>query len=96
MTTRSIPPPSFLDWVKRPYPGQGIFEYYRKMAEKPKPPEVTVRLEAPPGIGAVQSLSGQHITIGQDRIVEMSTEDANCLIAAGWIKLAEWSADEAG
>jgi len=24
----------FLDWFKRPYPGQGIFEYYRKMAEK--------------------------------------------------------------
>ncbi len=27
--------------------------------------------------------------------VEMSAEDANCLIRAGWIKLAEWSAGEA-
>ena len=88
----------FLDWIKRPYPGQGIFEYYRKMAETLKASEVRVRLEAPPGIGAVQTLSGRNITIGigEDRVVAMSTEDANCLIAAGWIKLAEWSADEAG
>jgi predicted phage terminase large subunit-like protein len=86
----------FLDWFKRPYPGQGLFEYYRRMAEKLKPPEpIHVRLKAPPGIGAVQTLSGRHITIGEDRIVEMSAEDANCLICAGWIKLAEWSADQA-
>jgi predicted phage terminase large subunit-like protein len=85
----------FLDWFKRPYPGQGIFEYYRKMAEKSKPPEITVRLKAPPGIGAVQTFSGRRITIGEDRIVEMSAEDADCLIRAGWTKLAEWSGDEA-
>jgi predicted phage terminase large subunit-like protein len=87
----------FLDWFKRPYPGQGIFEYYRKMAEELKPPEpVYVRLKAPPGIGAVQTLSGRHITIGEDRIVEMSDEDANCLIPYGWTKLAESSGDEVG
>jgi predicted phage terminase large subunit-like protein len=87
----------FLDWFKRPYPGQGIFEYYRKMAEELKPREpVYVRLKAPPGIGAVQTLSGRHITIGEDRIVEMSDEDANCLIPYGWTKLAESSGDEVG
>jgi predicted phage terminase large subunit-like protein len=87
----------FLDWFKRPYPGQGIFEYYRKMAEELKPPEpVYVRLKAPPGIGAVQTLSDRHITIGEDRIVEMSDEDANCLIPYGWTKLAESSGDEVG
>jgi hypothetical protein len=86
----------FLDWFKRPMSNQGIFEYYRKMAEKLKPPEpVYVRLKAPPGIGAVQTRSGQRTTIGEDRIVEMSAEDANCLIPDGWIKLAEWSAGEA-
>ena len=86
----------FLDWFKRPMSNQGIFEYYRKMAEKLKPPEpVYVRLKAPPGIGAVQTRSGQRTTIAGDRIVEMSAEDANCLIRAGWIKLAEWSAGEA-
>src|SRR6202043_412083 len=85
----------FLDWFKRPMSNQGIFEYYRKMAGKLKPPEITVRLEAPPGIGAVQTFSGRRITIGEDRIVEMSAEDASCLIRAGWTKLADWSADEA-
>jgi hypothetical protein len=54
------------------------------------PPEpVYVRLKVPPGIGAVQTFSGRRITIGEDRIVEMSEEDADCLIRAGWIKLAE-------
>jgi hypothetical protein len=36
----------FLDWFKKPFPGQGIFDYYREMAEKLKPPKpVYVRLE---------------------------------------------------
>jgi predicted phage terminase large subunit-like protein len=79
----------FLDWFQTPMPNQGIFELYRRGAEKLKPPEpVYVRLRAPPGIGAVQTLSGQHITIGEDRIVEMSAEDANCLIPCGWTKIA--------
>ena len=68
--------------------GQGIFELYRRKAAKPLPPEpVYVRIQAPPGIGTVQTLSGRHITIGADRIVEMSEEDANCLIPAGWTLL---------
>jgi len=37
-------------------------------------------LLAPPGIGAVQAFSRRHITIGEDRIVEMSAEDAKYLI----------------
>src|SRR4029077_8132475 len=87
----------FLDWFKRPMPSWGIFELTRRMAEKLKPPEpVYVRLKAPPGIGAVQTFSGRRITIGEDRIVEMSEEDANCLIPAGWTRLAERSADDAG
>src|SRR5438270_5350030 len=79
----------FLDWFKKPFPGQGIFEYYREMAEKLKPPKpVYVRLEAPPGIGSVQTFSGRRITIGEDRIVEMSTEDADCMIRARCPKLS--------
>jgi hypothetical protein len=71
-------------------PNWGIFEYYRREAEKLKPPPpVYVRIQAPPGIGAVQTLSGRHITIGEDRIVEMSEEDANCLIPVGWILITE-------
>ena len=47
------------------------------------------------GIGSVQTFSGRHITIGEDRIVEMSDEDADCMARAGWTKLAESSAAEA-
>jgi predicted phage terminase large subunit-like protein len=86
----------FLDWFKTPMPHWGLFELYRSMTEKSKPQEVAVRLKAPPGIGAVQTLSGRHIFIGEDRIVEMSAEDADCLIRAGWTKLPERSADDAG
>src|SRR5438034_1575462 len=79
----------FLHWVNKPIPCWGIYELTRRQAEKLKPPEpVYVRLEAPPGTGAVQTFSGRHITIGEDRIVEMSAEDANCLIPDGWTKIA--------
>jgi hypothetical protein len=62
----------------------------RQSSSSGEPPEpVYVRLKAPVGIGSVQTFSGRHITIGEDRIVEMSEEDANCLIPYGWTKLAE-------
>jgi predicted phage terminase large subunit-like protein len=87
----------FLDWFKTPMPYQGIFEFYRREAEKLKPPKpVYVRIKAPPGIGAVQTFSGRHITIGEDRIVEMSEEDANCLIPVGWTLLTEPPCDASG
>jgi hypothetical protein len=71
-------------------PSWGIFEYYRREAERLKPPEpVYVRVKTPPGIGSVQTFSGRHITIGEDRIVEMSEEDATYLIRAGWILLTQ-------
>jgi predicted phage terminase large subunit-like protein len=80
----------FLHWFKTPMPHWGIFEYYRREAEKLKPPPpVYVRIQAPPGIGAVQTFSGRQIRIGEDRIVEMSEEDANCLIPMGWILITE-------
>ena len=54
-----------------------------------------VRLQAPPGIGSVQTLhSRQHLTVGRDGTVEMWAEDAPYLIPAGWTKLAEWTTEE--
>jgi len=48
-----------------------------------------VRLEAPKGLGAVQTFSGRHLNVDPDGTVEMSDEDAEFLINAGWIKLSE-------
>src|SRR6201981_1642146 len=89
----------FLDWFKKPFPGQNIFEFYQREAEKlkhqrepekRKPPRpVNVRVQAPPGIGAVQTSSGRHINVGLDGIVEMSQEDAFCLISLGWTILGD-------
>jgi len=45
--------------------------------------------KAPAGIAAVQTFSNRHLTVGPDGIVEMSAEDAKCLISADWIKLAD-------
>jgi predicted phage terminase large subunit-like protein len=40
----------FLDWIKTPMPSWGIFKYYRREAEKLKPPDpVYVRVKAPLG-----------------------------------------------
>jgi hypothetical protein len=70
---------------------------YPLEAEKLKPPKpVYVSVKAPLGIGSVQTFSGRRITIGEDRIVEMSEEDANCLIPAGWTLLTEPRCDGSG
>jgi predicted phage terminase large subunit-like protein len=85
----------FLDWFKTPMPCWGIYELYRREAEKLKPPRpVYVRVKAPPGAGAVQTFSGIRATIGEDRIVKMTVEDANCLIPIGWTVLDEGNIDE--
>ena len=89
----------FLDWFKKPYPGQAILEYYRMRAERRQNPEnperYRVRLQAPSGMGSVQTFSGRHINVGPDGTIEMSADDAQYLIRAGWTKLAEWTRDEA-
>jgi predicted phage terminase large subunit-like protein len=89
----------FLDWFKRPFPGQGILEYYRMRAEcrqNPDNPErYRVRLLAPPGLGSVYTFSRRTINVGPDGTIEMSADDAQYLIRDGWTKLAEWTRDEA-
>ena len=37
----------------------------------------------------MQTLSGRHIAMGPDGIVELSAADAACLITNGWTKLGE-------
>ena len=89
----------FLEWFQKPFPGQNIFEFYQRDAEKRKhqrepekrkpPRPVNVRVKAPRGTGAVQTFSGRHINVGLDGIVEMSEEDAFCLLPLGWIILGD-------
>jgi predicted phage terminase large subunit-like protein len=89
----------FLDWFKKPFPGQGILEFYRMRAERRQNPDnpvrYRVRLLAPPGMGSVYTFSRRTINVGLDGTIEMSADDAQYLIRAGWSKLAEWTRDEA-
>jgi predicted phage terminase large subunit-like protein len=79
-----------LDWFKRcdgPTSNRGIFELYRQQAEalrRGQMPGPSVRLRAPAGIGAVQTLSGRHLNVAADGTVEMSESDAAPLLGAGW------------
>src|SRR5580700_9734087 len=76
----------FLDWFKKPFPGQGIFEFYRMRAERRQNPDnrerYRVRLLAPPGIGSVYTFSRRTINVGPDGTIEMSADDAQYLIRA--------------
>jgi hypothetical protein len=71
-----------LAWAKMRPPGWGVLEYYRLEAAKLKAENEggpMVRMLAPVGIGALQNFTGRHITIPNDRIVEVSAEDAGPL-----------------
>ena len=89
----------FLDWVKRPFPYQGLFEFMRMQAarstNRENPERFRVRLRAPSGLGSVQTFSGRHINVGLDGTIEMSADDAQYFIRDGWTKLAEWTTEDA-
>jgi predicted phage terminase large subunit-like protein len=89
----------FLDWFKKPFPGQNMFELYRMQAEKlqrqRETSEIWVRLRAPPGIGAVQTGRNRHYNMRPDGTFEMPARDAEFLIPDGWTKIAEWTREDA-
>jgi predicted phage terminase large subunit-like protein len=89
----------FLDWFKKPFPGRGLLEFMRMQAERLRNPlnleQYWVRLQAPRGIGSVQTFCGRHIDVGPDGTIEMSADDAQYLIRDGWTKLAEWTNGDA-
>src|SRR5277367_415263 len=84
----------FLDWFKRPSPGHAYFECMQARENPGNPERCRVCLRAAGDVTSVQTLSGRHIIVGPDRIVEVSAEDAESLIGAGWTKLGEWIDDE--
>ena len=43
---------------------------------------------------SVQTLSGRHVNVASDGTLELSADDAQSLIRAGWRKLGEWIEDE--
>ena len=87
----------FLDWFKRPFPGQAFYELMRIQAERHQKPENPERhrvlLEGPIGM-SVQTGSGRHLNVASDGTLQLSADDAQPLIRDGWRKLGEWIDDE--
>jgi hypothetical protein len=82
---------------KRPFPGQAFYELVRMQAERYRNPEnperFRVLLEGPIG-ASLQTLSGRHVNVAADGTLELSADDAQPMIHAGWRKLGEWIEDE--
>jgi predicted phage terminase large subunit-like protein len=80
-----------LDWFKRgsgPSSNAGIFEYYRRLAERARGQqarrEQRVRLRVPAGIGRMNML---HLNVAADGTVEMSESEAESFLRAGWVRV---------
>jgi hypothetical protein len=83
----------FLDWFKKPFPSQGHYEWVRMEAERLANQEKDrerhrVLLKGPFGT-SVQTMSGRHLQVASDGTLELSPDDAEALIRAGWHKLGE-------
>ena len=50
----------FLDWFKRPFPGQGIFEYYRRKAAKLEAQRRPQPIQPTWAIGSMEWLAEQN------------------------------------
>ena len=86
----------FLDWFKKPFPGQGHYEWMRMEYERLQNQDRErhrVLLKGTPG-ASVQTLSGQHLIAAWDGTLELFADDAEPFIRNGWVKLGEWIEDE--
>ena len=66
----------------------GIFEYYRQLVEEARGEralrEQRVRLRVPQGIGRMNMLL---LSVASDGTCEMSEEDAESFLRAGWVRV---------
>jgi hypothetical protein len=84
-----------LDWFKRgggPSANAGIFELYRQRAEDARRQqagrEQRVRLRVPSGLGRINLL---HLNAAADGMVEMTEEEAESFLRAGWVRVDDRS-----
>jgi len=75
-----------LAWLKTPEPGGLV--YYRKLyAEMMDREGGLVRLLAPPGRTHVITMNGREHLVPNDRIIEVSAEEARSLLGAGFTRV---------
>jgi predicted phage terminase large subunit-like protein len=75
-----------LAWTKQRPAGWGLFEFYRREAERIRNPEpdIMITLQAPPGVSNVYTITGRPICVRPDRTIEVSAEEAKPLLPAGF------------
>jgi predicted phage terminase large subunit-like protein len=74
-----------LAWLKVRVPGAGLLEYYCRMAKaQMEGPEIMYRVEAPAGVSTVYTITGRQITVPEDRVILVSSEEMKPLLGAGF------------
>ena len=63
-----------------------MIDFWAARADGPWPTSKRVRLKAPEGVSHVQALSGAHLVVPADRILELDESDAKPLLAAGFMR----------
>ena len=64
-----------------------MIDYWSGRADGPPPASKMARVKAPEGVSHVQVMSGAHLVVPNDRILELEESDAKPLLRApGWMR----------
>jgi len=94
----------FLDWFKKPFPGQGIYEYYQREYEALQQQTRTtttttwMRVRPPPGNQDRGLYLGPQLdfSIRPDGTFDLPAKNAELFINYdGWTKITEWTCEDA-
>ena len=77
-----------LAWARRPLTGaEGWIDFWAGRGDGLAPASKKVRVKAPQGCSHVQVMSGAHLVVPNDRILELDESDAKALVRApGWMR----------
>ena len=76
-----------LAWARRRPSTTGMIDFWAGRAEGLWPASKRARVKAPEGCSHVQVLSGAHLVVPNDRILELDESDARALLRApGWTR----------
>jgi len=75
-----------LAWARRCPSTTGMIDFWAARADGLWPTSRMARVKAPEGVSHVQVLSGAHLVVPADRILELDESDAKPLLAARWMR----------
>ena len=76
-----------LAWARRRPSTTGMIDFWAGRADGLSPTSKMARVKAPEGVSHVQVMSGAHLVVPNDRILELDESDAKPLLTApGWMR----------